>query len=95
MQINNLEFNILYLFCAPSGNEASANGTLHSGAATGELRLTEVLETFSDIPKRNMDAAIDTLLEAQMIAIDQDYTTLSITEKGTRHLGQCIPSGIG
>lgn len=95
MQINNLEFNILYLFCAPSGSEASAKGTLHREEATGELRLTDVLDTFSDIPKRNMDAAIDSLLEAQMIAIDQEYKTLSITEKGTRHLGQCIPSRIG
>jgi len=78
MKFNNLEINILYFMCNP------LNGQLQDGT----IRQAGIFEEFSDIPKRSVASAIDSMETEGLIAIAR--SRISITENGIHRLKSSI-----
>lgn len=78
MKFNNLEINILYFMCNP------LNGQLRDGT----IRQAVIFEEFSDIPKRSVASAIDSMETGGLITIAR--SRISITENGIHRLKSSI-----
>lgn len=72
MEINNIERNIMYLL----GKEWLKTGS------SGPFNSDWIFETFSDIPEKNMKAALRSIEKAGYVELRSNYRRISITRKG-------------
>jgi hypothetical protein len=72
MEFKNLERNILYLV----GKEWLKSGTL------GSFDTKWIFDKFSDIPDKNMYAALSTIKERGLVELTSNYCNISLTQKG-------------
>jgi len=76
MEINNIERNIMYLL----GKEWLKTGS------SGPFESDWIFETFSDIPEKNMKAALRSIEKAGYVELRSNYRRISITRKGLSKL---------
>ena len=72
MEINNIERNIMYML----GKEWLKSG------ASGPFETDWIFEAFSDIPDKNMKAALRSIEKTGYVELTPDYRRILITRKG-------------
>jgi hypothetical protein len=72
MKFNNIERNILYLL----GKEKLRSGNL------GPLDSRWIFDQFSDIPEKNLKAALRSMQKEGLIKLTPNYRNITLTRKG-------------
>jgi hypothetical protein len=80
LDIKNLNINILHYIC----DHLQRNEDDH------QIAIDLLGNEFSDIPKSELELAVDSLAEDQMINTDEARLRLSITRKGISHLRSSV-----